>query len=213
MAEKIEVFSLRGAPIGVEERRGFYASIKREFAAKGAISRKIKTVRLLLMNSSGRVYLQKRSQLKEDNAGLYDKTIGGHVLLGETFDIAAIRECAEELGFPAAIIPERDFRFAVSRVNVGTIGLFRRLGVLNHFESVRILKDGGKMVQPLITAIYIGYYDGAIRFSDGESSGIEVFSLSELRREIRERPGKFTEDLKFMVSKYSRCLRPILKSL
>ncbi len=213
MTERIEVFNLKGKSLGVEDRRSFYANIKREFSTKGAISKKIKTVRLILMNSSGRVYLQKRSKLKEDNAGLYDKTIGGHVLLGETFDIAAIRECAEELGFPAAIISEREFRFAINRVNVATIGLFRRMEVLNHFESIRILKDGSSIIQPLITAVYIGYYDGAIRFSDGESSGIEVFSLSELRREIRERPEKFTEDLKFMVSKYSRCLRPILKSL
>jgi hypothetical protein len=57
-----------------------------------------------------------------------------------------------------------------------------------------------------MTTIYIGYYDGAIRFKDGEATGIEVFSLDELKLELKEHPEKFTEDLKFMIEKYEKYL-------
>jgi hypothetical protein len=55
------------------------------------------------------------------------------------------------------------------------------------------------ILQPYITSIYVGYYDGAIRFKDGEASGIDVFSLEELKEELVHSPEKFTEDLKVMV--------------
>jgi len=60
-----------------------------------------------------------------------------------------------------------------------------------------------------MTTFHVGYYNGSIRFSDGESSGIEVFSLNELKEEIKNNPIKFTEDLKFMISNYESFLKPI----
>ncbi|MDR2540852.1 MAG: hypothetical protein LBD11_03575 [Candidatus Peribacteria bacterium] len=63
--------------------------------------------------------------------------------------------------------------------------------------------------QPHITTIYCGYYDGAIKFKDGEATGIEVFSLAELKEEIANYPERFTEDLKFMIEKYGKYLIPV----
>ena len=61
------------------------------------------------MNSKGRLYLQKRSKFKEVNPGAYDKTIGGHVPNKHTWNMTLIRECAEELGFPATIVSSKEF--------------------------------------------------------------------------------------------------------
>jgi len=58
-------------------------------------------------------------------------------------------------------------------------------------------------------SFYIGYYDGAIKFSDGESSGIEVFSLDELKEEIISNPEKFTNDVQVMVKNFEKFLKPI----
>ncbi len=52
-------------------------------------------------------------------------------------------------------------------------------------------------------------YDGALRFVDGESSGIEVFSLAELKQEIKEKPEKFTEDIKYMMIKFNKYIKAI----
>jgi isopentenyldiphosphate isomerase len=53
-------------------------------------------VQLLLVNDDGRILLQRRREDKE-NGGLWDKSVGGHVQAGESFDAALIREANEEL--------------------------------------------------------------------------------------------------------------------
>ncbi|PIN87649.1 hypothetical protein COV12_02695, partial [Candidatus Woesearchaeota archaeon CG10_big_fil_rev_8_21_14_0_10_32_24] len=168
-----------------------------------------KSIRLLLMNSTGRIYLQKRSNNKNENPGIYDKTVGGHVSEGDTFGLTVIKECAEELGFPATILPQNEFLKAIKVTNLEIIGIFQKVDYIETFLSERIAQNGTKFIQPFINESYIGYYNGAIRFVDGESSGIEVFSLSELKKEIKDNPQKFTEDVKFMVKKYERYLKPI----
>ena len=209
MAELLEVYDLNGKLLNVQEREKFYAESKAEFAKTGKITKKIKSVRILMMNSQGRIYLQKRSKQKKENPGLYDKSVGGHVPKGFTWDMTVIKECAEELGFPAAILGAVEFEEAVKVTNLAIIGLFRKVEEISDFESLRIVQRGESFVQPYISAMYIGYHDGSIRFIDGESSGIEVFSLAELEDEIKHNPTKFTEDIKFMVRRYGNLLKPI----
>ena len=209
MAEELEIFDLKGKSLGVQERKKFYSEIRSEFKQKSKISRQVKAIRLLLMNSSGRIYLQKRSKIKSENPGLYDKTVGGHVTANDSWNMTVIRECAEELGFPAAILSNSEFEKSTQVTDLAIIGLFRQVDEVNNFLSIRIDKKGDKFLQPYISTFFIGYYDGPIRFVDGESSGIEVFSLDELREELKKYPGKFTEDIKYMVKKYHKFLKPI----
>jgi isopentenyldiphosphate isomerase len=49
------------------------------------------------MNSAGRIYLQKRSRIKEENTGMYDKTVGGHIVAGDSANMTVVKECAEEM--------------------------------------------------------------------------------------------------------------------
>ena len=209
MAEKLEVYDLKDNLIEVKERSKFYSEIKEEFTETGKVTRQVKSIRLLLMNSQGRIYLQKRSKLKNENPGLYDKTVGGHVSAEDTYNMTTIRECAEELGFPASILPPKEFARAIKVTDLSIVGIFKKVDHISNFLSTRITRKGDKFIQPYMTNIYIGYYDGAIRFVDGESSGIEVFSLEELKQEIKDNPTKFTEDLKFMINKYQQFLKPI----
>ncbi len=209
MVELLEVYDLNGRLLKTEKREKFYSESKEEFNKKGRISRQVKTVRLILINSKGRIYLQKRSKLKDENPGLYDKTVGGHVLKGSTWDMAVVKECAEELGFPASILSPKEFDKSVHNTDLTVVGIFKKVDYISNFKSVRITRSGESFIQPYMTAIYIGYYDGAIRFIDGESSGVEVFSLKDLKGEIKKNPDKFTEDLKFMIKKYTTFLKPI----
>ena len=155
--------------------------------------------------------MQKRSKIKNENPSLYDKTIGGHISAGDSSKMTVIRECAEELGFPAAVLSTEEFEKAIKVTNLEIIGIFKEIDHVLNFHSVRITKQGEKFIQPYISTFYIGYYDGAIRFVDGESSGIEVFSLEELKEDIKTNPNKFTEDIKFMIKKYEKYLVPIKK--
>lgn len=209
MKEIIEIYNLEGEKIGEQVRGSFYKDVQEEFEKTGKITRQLKTIRLILLNSKGRIYLQKRSIDKSENPGLYDKTVGGHVSLGNSFNLTVVKECAEELGFPASVLTESDFNDAIRYVDLKVVGVFRNVDNLNQFMSIRKSKKGPDFQMPYITAIYVGYYDGAIRFVDGESSGIEVFSIDELESEINENPDKFTDDLKFMVNKYEKYLKPL----
>lgn len=83
--ELLNVYDEAGAVVSSMER----GEAKAKGFAAGA-------VQLLLVNPSGRVLLQRRRDDKE-NGGLWDKSVGGHVQAGETFDAALIREANEEL--------------------------------------------------------------------------------------------------------------------
>jgi len=209
MSEKLEIFNLNSELINIQDRKKFYSEIKAEFKETGKISKKVKTVRLILMNSAGRIYLQKRSKIKTENPGKYDKTVGGHVSAGDSFDMTFIKECAEELGFPATILAPEEFESAIKVTNLDIIGIFKKIEYLPNFMSERISKNKSKIIQPTMSSMYYGYYNGAIKFVDGESSGIEVFSLDELKEEMIDNPDKFTEDVKFMIKEYEQFLIPI----
>lgn len=204
----LDVFNLNGQSLGIENRKGFYEAIRREFDITGRITKKVKTVRLLLMTSRGDVYIQKRSKLKSENAGLYDKTVGGHVTSGTSFELTVVKEGVEELGLPGVVLPKSQFNQAVGSIDLRTIGLFKRIDHLKDFTSIRTVRGQEPFVQPLISRMFVGYFDGAIRFADGESSGLEVVSPADLLSEIEANPEKFTQDLVFMVTKYFRFLVP-----
>ncbi|KKT01005.1 MAG: NUDIX hydrolase [Candidatus Nomurabacteria bacterium GW2011_GWF2_43_8] len=210
MTENIKVFNLDGNFIGVQDRATFYKEIKDEFKRTGKITRKIESIRILLLNSKGRIYLQKRSSTKKENANLYDKTIGGHISNSETKSVTVIKECAEELGFPAVVLSEEEFNDSISSLDLSVVGVLKQVSESQNFLSVRKTEDGD-FLQPFITYFYIGYYDGSITFKDGESSGLETFSIEELLKELKKNPEKFTDDLKYMVENYKEYLIPLKK--
>ncbi len=88
--ESVAVFDSEGRPAGGLPR----AEAKRSGRAIGAVN-------VLLVNARGEVLLQRRPVDKE-NGGCWDKTVGGHVDAGESFDEAAVREAGEELFGDAA---------------------------------------------------------------------------------------------------------------
>ena len=53
---------------------------------------------VLVFNSAGDLYLQKRSEVKDIQPGKWDSSVGGHLDLGEGYLQAAKRELKEELG-------------------------------------------------------------------------------------------------------------------
>lgn len=55
-------------------------------------------IHLHLFNSKEELYLQKRSANKDIQPNKWDSSVGGHIDLGETPEIAAKREAREEIG-------------------------------------------------------------------------------------------------------------------
>ncbi len=63
-----------------------------------------RTVHVLIFNTQGDLYLQKRSPDKDVQPDRWDTSVGGHLGLGENYDEAAGREMAEELGITGVSI-------------------------------------------------------------------------------------------------------------
>lgn len=57
---------------------------------------------MILFNSAGEVFLQKRSPHKDSGGGQWDSSAAGHVDSGETYLACAVRELEEELGLQVA---------------------------------------------------------------------------------------------------------------
>lgn len=71
-----------------------------------------RAVHVLVFNTAGAVFLQKRSLRKDVAPGLWDSSCSGHLDAGEDYDAAAWRELREELGLHLSAPPARWQRFA-----------------------------------------------------------------------------------------------------
>jgi isopentenyl-diphosphate delta-isomerase type 1 len=57
-----------------------------------------RAVHVLCLDEAGRVFLQRRSMLKDSAPGKWCASCSGHVDAGEDYDAAALRELEEEIG-------------------------------------------------------------------------------------------------------------------
>lgn len=69
-----------------------------------------RAVHVLVFNSGGQLFLQKRSMEKDCFPGAWDSSASGHLDTGESYDACAMRELHEELGLKLEVAPERLFK-------------------------------------------------------------------------------------------------------
>jgi len=65
-----------------------------------------RAIHILIFNDAGDLFLQKRSQLKDQYPGVWGTSCAGHVDSGEHYDEAAYRELQEELGVDVKCLEE-----------------------------------------------------------------------------------------------------------
>lgn len=78
-----------------------------EVHAQGLLHR---AIHVLVFNSRGEVFLQKRSMKKDRQPGVWDSSCSGHVDSGEDYDQTAVRELQEEIGLVLNAPPNRLFK-------------------------------------------------------------------------------------------------------
>lgn len=74
------------------------------------LGHKHRAVHVLVFNSKGEVFLQKRSMSKDTHPGVWDSSSSGHLDTGEDYDACAIRELREEIGLVVKEAPQRVFK-------------------------------------------------------------------------------------------------------
>ncbi len=123
--ELLDVVDKNDRVIGVETRG--------EIHAQGLMHR---AVHILVFNSKGDLFIQKRSMNKDENPGQWDTSAAGHVDSGEAYLECAIRELEEELGIVTDSGPEFLFHIQPSSINC-----------MEHSKVYRLYYDGELKLQ------------------------------------------------------------------
>ncbi len=90
MNEELEIFDV------VDENDSvLFQATRKKVHDNGWLHR---SVHILVFNLEGKLFLQKRSQNKDENPGYWDTSAAGHVNAGESYLDCAKRELQEELG-------------------------------------------------------------------------------------------------------------------
>lgn len=207
--EQLDVFDIKGKYVKTEGISDFYVQSRREYAVNGHVTRQVKTVMCLLMNAAGDVYLQRRNVRNMQNAGLLDKTVGGHVSSGLDYDEVLKKECFEELGMSVSIVSPENFYTVFTQSDMAKTGVLKQIDIVSPFYSTRICSDGTFFEQPFMSAIYLGYYEGPFVFLDQECEGVERAPLDIWLKRIQDNPDAFTGDIKKIFTYYCEHIKPL----
>jgi NADH pyrophosphatase NudC (nudix superfamily) len=121
---------------------------------------------VLLFNSHGNIILQRISFDKKDDydAGKWSYSAGGHVDVGETYEVAALRELFEEMGIVGKI-----------EKYIGKTRTVRN-GIPTAFHH------GFKVI-----------HDGPYNYDKTEVSEIREFTIDEVKKMIAANPNNFKQ--------------------
>jgi len=106
MEEMLDTFDINGKFLGVNSREFCHSENPRVFH---------KTVWIWIVNSKGKILVQKRSKTKKVCPGKWDMPSAGHIDSGESVLSACVRETNEELGIT---LQEKDFIFLREFIDV-----------------------------------------------------------------------------------------------
>lgn len=148
--ELLNIYDAQGRITGAMRRR----EAKRSGHAVGAVN-------ALILNGRGELLMQQRPSDKE-NGERWDKSVGGHVGKGESFDETVVREAGEELfddGRSDRVRLYRDaasFAAALEREDLRRLVLLRPLELRLNLRDVRRAPGGGVRNVLYHVAIYAG---------------------------------------------------------
>jgi hypothetical protein len=164
--ELLNVYDAEGNVVGTRGRD--------EAKAAGLV---VGAINILLVSARGEVLLQRRPRGKE-NGGRWDKSVGGHVGAGETFDDTARRECGEELfddprSTRVVLVPRESLPEACAGQDLGQRVVTAPLARQLNLRDIRIAPDGGLRNVTYHVGAYVGRTDIAISGFRPQASEID----------------------------------------
>ncbi|HEU6447887.1 MAG TPA: NUDIX domain-containing protein [Verrucomicrobiae bacterium] len=148
--------------------------------AQGLLHR---AVHVLVFNSRGEIFLQKRSMLKDRQPGVWDSSSSGHVDSGETYDETAVRELREEIGLDLS--EGQALRVPKKENKSGTLGT-------RPSELKKLFKiDACKETDAEFVWVYRCENDGPFQLHPDEIERGDWFAPDFVTRWISEKPQEF----------------------
>ncbi len=197
------------------DRTEFYDS-QIELAKKGEKpNRAIGVAQILLFTQDGDIIIQKRSRSKKHNPEKLDKTVGGHIVFGDSPSYTVMAETLQEMSIPAFVLnSEEDFRKTFKLLS-GHLSNSALIQFIDSHTDTFIKEFSGHEKVSIINKyyFYIGVYNGSIRPADKEAAGILFYNFDQLKKEITENPQIFTSDLKFFIDKYNNKINKFLTKI
>ena len=166
-AAPIQIVDEEDRPVGV-------ASID-EAHKRGLIHR---IARVMVEDEDGRVLLQMRSLDSWTHPGRWDNSAAGHVDAGETYEEAAKREAAEEIG-----LHDADLKEAGNYKQNTTID-WRKINRFNAVYKTVVSRDTKFHTDP------------------EEVVKVKWFSLSDIKKMIADHPERVTDGLVDVIRRY-----------
>jgi isopentenyl-diphosphate Delta-isomerase len=135
-------------------------------------------VAVFVEDEEGQILLQLRGP-QVINPNHWDQAAGGHVDEGQSYEQAAMNELSEELGIQDVELKE-----------LGTFRINKKTDdgrIINRFERVYLARIP---------------HDTPLKPEPDEISELRWFAPSELRTQIDQQPGSFTEGLRYILDEY-----------
>ncbi len=167
--ESLNVYDALGRVTGAMPR----GKAKRSGLAVGAVN-------ALVVNERGELLMQRRPPGRE-NGGQWDKSVGGHVSAGESFDETLVREAGEELfddprSPQVRLVVAEAFEAALADADLERQVLLQPVEVRLNLRDVRHAPGGG--VRNVL--YHVGIYAGRTRIPVG-SFRPQASEIGELR--------------------------------
>jgi len=141
-----------------------------------------RAIHVLVFNSRGETFLQKRSMTKDREPGKWDSSSSGHVDSGEDYDACAVRELREEIGLD---------------MNVGTVATRASPPLQKLFK----IAAGPETDQEFVW-VYRCQSEGPFRLHPDEIERGEWLAPEAVTRWLAKRPQDFASAFRLIWKKY-----------
>ena len=196
------------------ERSKYYDQIIEYHRQWKEPQRSVEVVQVLLFNEVWELIIQKRSSTKRHNPNLLDKSIGGHIRVGDTPDHTVMVETVQEMEVPSFVIHNRNEfldKFSVLKEYIQTIALIRYVDCNVHVFSQLIQWEQVKV--PKKYHLYMGVYGWSTRTIDREAKGILRYSMEEVDYELKKYPDMFTNDFQYFMNHYRKDIDAFIEDI
>ena len=207
---EIMTYTLEGNALGTMPKDEAHRAYHEAFAAGRPQPHKHEHVGALLFDGKGRMLTQLRSPFANENAGLTDKTFGGHVPASSADSAALMQIATREYRIPVAVVSKQQ----LTEIATKHPELVRRQAFITEVDSIdnhsspRTIADGRTMQEICTQRLYAGIFNGHYQAQE-EGTALRPLSLQNIVRYAEEHPLLVTGDLQHFITEYYRDLKRI----